>query len=208
MSAYVSKYSWRSGYSYKTSADVVGKALTEIEQRDGAVTSRAFLEYSRPEESETHDMFEWDDSIAAEKYRLAQSGRIINQLQVEVVYVGDRIPREIDIEVTRTEAPRKVSAFVNVTPRSTRGSAVFNNIQDAMSDENKSKQVLMNALADLKAFEEKYGELKEALAGDDLDRMKELTLEVHAMVHPAEVSGASEKTVADYVLDYMLAGEP
>lgn len=161
MSAYVSKYSWRSGYSYKTSADVVGKALTEIEQRDGAVTSRAFLEYSRPEESETHDMFEWDDSIAAEKYRLAQSGRIINQLQVEVVYVGDRTPRKIDVEVTRTEAPRKVSAFVNVTPRSTRGSAVFNNIQDAMSDENKSKQVLMNALADLKAFEEKYSTYKE-----------------------------------------------
>lgn len=161
MSAYVSKYSWRSGYSYKTSADVVGKALTEIEQRDGAVTSRAFLEYSRPEESETHDMFEWDDSIAAEKYRLAQSGRIINQLQVEVVYVGDRTPRKIDVEVTRTEAPRKVSAFVNVTPRSTRGSAVFNNIQDAMSDENKSKQVLMNALADLKAFEGKYSTYKE-----------------------------------------------
>jgi hypothetical protein len=106
-------------------------------------------------------MFEWDDSIAAEKYRLAQSGRIINQLQVEVVYVGDRTPRKIDVEVTRTEAPRKVSAFVNVTPRSTRGSAVFNNIQDAMSDENKSKQVLMNALADLKAFEEKYSTYKE-----------------------------------------------
>jgi hypothetical protein len=30
-----------------------------------------------------------------------------------------------------------------------------------MSDENKSKQVLMNALADLKAFEEKYSTYKE-----------------------------------------------
>ena len=36
--------------------------------------------------------------------------------------------------------------------------------------------------------------------------MKKLALEVHAMVHPAEVSGAPEKTLADYVLDYMLAG--
>lgn len=57
-----------------------------------------------------------------------------------------------------------------------------------------------------KAFEVKYEELKAALAGDDLERMKKLTLEVHAMVHPAEVSSASEKTIADYVLDYMLAG--
>ncbi len=53
---------------------------------------------------------------------------------------------------------------------------------------------------------EKYEELKLALEGSDLDRIKELTLEVHAMVHPAEISGRVEKTIADYVLDYMMAG--
>ena len=52
----------------------------------------------------------------------------------------------------------------------------------------------------------KYEELKQALQGTDLERIKELTLEVHAMVHPAEISGRSEKTIADYVLDYMLSG--
>ena len=51
----------------------------------------------------------------------------------------------------------------------------------------------------------KYEELKQALEGTDLKRIRELTLEVHAMVHPAEVSGRSEKTIADYVLDYMLS---
>lgn len=53
---------------------------------------------------------------------------------------------------------------------------------------------------------EKYNELKEALNGTDLERIRALSLEVHAMVHPAEVSGRSEKTIADYVLDYMLEG--
>ena len=53
---------------------------------------------------------------------------------------------------------------------------------------------------------EKYDELKEALQGTDIERIRELTLEVHAMVHPAEISGRSEKTIADYVLDYMLLG--
>lgn len=42
--------------------------------------------------------------------------------------------------------------------------------------------------------------------GTDLDRIRELTLEVHAMVHPAEISGRKEKTIADYVLDYMMDG--
>lgn len=53
---------------------------------------------------------------------------------------------------------------------------------------------------------EKYEELKVALEGTDIDRIRELTLEVHAMVHPAEVSGRSEKTIADYVFDYMRKG--
>ncbi|MBQ9140683.1 MAG: hypothetical protein IJX63_02685, partial [Lachnospiraceae bacterium] len=55
-------------------------------------------------------------------------------------------------------------------------------------------------------IQEKYNELKTALQGTDIDKIKELTLEVHAMVHPAEVSGRTEKTIADYVLDYMLKG--
>ena len=53
---------------------------------------------------------------------------------------------------------------------------------------------------------EKYNELMNALEGTDIDRIRELTLEVHAMVHPAEISGRAEKTIADYVLDYMLKG--
>lgn len=55
-------------------------------------------------------------------------------------------------------------------------------------------------------FDQKYAQLVEALAGEDLEKMKALSLEVHALVHPAEVSGGKEKTVADYVLDYMLSG--
>jgi hypothetical protein len=52
----------------------------------------------------------------------------------------------------------------------------------------------------------KYNELKLALQGTDIGKIRELTLEVHAMVHPAEISGRTEKTIADYVLDYMLRG--
>ncbi|MEF2587293.1 MAG: hypothetical protein U0M55_05345 [Butyrivibrio sp.] len=55
-------------------------------------------------------------------------------------------------------------------------------------------------------FENKHKELERALKGDDVNYIKELTLEVHAMVHPAETSGKNDKTIADYVLDYMMEG--
>ena len=62
------------------------------------------------------------------------------------------------------------------------------------------------------AYEEKYKELQAALQGEDIDNIRKLTLEVHAMVHPAEVSGDPEKTLAfgkkinaEALRDYMLA---
>ncbi len=51
-----------------------------------------------------------------------------------------------------------------------------------------------------------FEELKAALEGDDLSKIKDLTLELHALVHPASVSGRAEKTVADIVLDHVLNG--
>lgn len=52
----------------------------------------------------------------------------------------------------------------------------------------------------------KFEELKKALEGDDVREIRELALELHAMVHPAEISGRTEKTVADFVLDYVMQG--
>ena len=58
----------------------------------------------------------------------------------------------------------------------------------------------------ISSFEEQYKELERALQGDDIEYIRKLALDVHAMVHPAEVSGKKEKTIADYVLDYMMEG--
>ena len=64
----------------------------------------------------------------------------------------------------------------------------------------------MDKEAMFSAINAKYDELKAALEGDDLIKIRELTLELHAMVHPAEISGREEKTIADFVLDYMMQG--
>ena len=56
------------------------------------------------------------------------------------------------------------------------------------------------------AFQERYEILRQVLQGDDLAQIKALALDVHAMVHPAEVSGRRESTIADQVLDAMLSG--
>ena len=164
MAAYTSKYSWKPGYSYKVSAQTVGEALETIESQEGAVSSRAFLDYSRPEEAETHGLFEWDDSIAAEKYRMHQAGCIINQLSVQIVY-EDSKPEEVHAEIRqeeyRPDVATPITAYVNVSPKTVKGAAEFRNITAAMENEDTRRQVLMNALQELRAFEKKYQMYKE-----------------------------------------------
>ena len=64
----------------------------------------------------------------------------------------------------------------------------------------------MDKEAVVSTINSKYEELKSALEGDDLIKIRELTLDLHALVHPAEISGRTEKTIADFVLDYMMKG--
>lgn len=155
VSAFESKYSWKKGYQFKVSADTVGEVLNRIEKEEGKVTKESFLDYSRNENSETHEMFEWNDSVAAEKYRLRQAGKIISQLEVTIVH-EDIHPREIEAEIEVNDEPIKISAFVNIAPKAPTAGATYYNVKRAMSDTDTRKQVLRNALFELQAFERKY----------------------------------------------------
>ncbi len=55
-------------------------------------------------------------------------------------------------------------------------------------------------------FDVKYKQLQKALGDSNIEEIKKLALEVHALVHPAVISGKTGKTIADYVLEYMLDG--
>lgn len=46
-----------------------------------------------------------------------------------------------------------------------------------------------------------YEELKTALKSADIDRIRELSLDVHAIVHPAEVSGRTIKPLLTMLLN-------
>ena len=53
---------------------------------------------------------------------------------------------------------------------------------------------------------DRYEKLVSAMQGNDLKQIKTLALELHAMVHPAEVSGLETLTIADRVWRFMCDG--
>lgn len=141
----VYEYSW-SNYNFPVEARIVGAKCEEIERRDGSISSSSLVEEARDESSEIHALFEWDDKIAGEQWRLQQAKIVLSCLKVTVKDSDD-------------EMPRKIRAFVNTNPERSKG--VYMNIEDAMSNYDTRNGVILRAKKELMAFLDKYSSIKE-----------------------------------------------
>lgn len=80
------KVSWKLNY-FKADAE---KCYAEMQELD-EITPENVLLAAEDEESELHKCFEWDDSIAAGKYRLSQARQIIQFLVVKTETVSEPV---------------------------------------------------------------------------------------------------------------------
>ena len=80
------KASWRpgcSGFFKGASADLCAQEIMSIGPTEG-VTPSQVLEKARDEGTELHKIFDWDNDVAAEKWRLNQAKKILNHIVIEV----------------------------------------------------------------------------------------------------------------------------
>jgi len=75
-------YSWKPGSYIRTDANVAGAMCAEL-SANGGLTAKRLLDANRPEDAPLHSEFEWDDGIAAEKFRETQARHIINCLCIK-----------------------------------------------------------------------------------------------------------------------------
>lgn len=131
-------YQWKTPYLMPVDAQTAGAELSRICQKNGTLEPSDVVEESRPETAPLHPCFEWNDIIAAEKYREYQAGGII---------------RNIVVVEEKPDKPDRIRAFVHVQ-------STYQPIQVVLSDEEKRMEMLQNALRELRAFTEKYKSLK------------------------------------------------
>lgn len=75
------EYRFKPGARIKASAQTVGEVCAALEKDDN-LTPIALVDASRAEDAPLHDLFEWDDAIAGEKYRVHQASYIIRSVEV------------------------------------------------------------------------------------------------------------------------------
>ena len=134
------EYKWNNT-GFSANANKVGKEL-EIIEATKDLTNTNILQYAKMHKSsELNKCFEWDDTIAGEKYRMQQANYIL---------------ASISIVVTEKEEP--VRAFVNVK---TDEKKVFKSIVKVLENDEEYQQLLKKAERDFISYKDKYNKLVE-----------------------------------------------
>ena len=126
---------WRIQGYYKADAQKVAEEIGF-----GKFTPMEVLEKAKDETTELHKCFEWNDSIAAEKYRLEQAKNIIRML----VYEKETKEQAVVRYYAKTETKH-----------------VYQPTKQFLVQEDEYQGLLRRALAELESFKNKYHTLTE-----------------------------------------------
>lgn len=143
-------YEWASK-NHKVSAQLVGETVERLADLNGGVCPpSALVDEAKPEEHPLHNLFEWDDSAAAESYRRQQARQVINSIRV--------VPA---IEDGSAPAP-SFPAFVSVSKIDEDGvSRGYKPLSIVVEKPEEYAQVLAEANAAFAALRRRYAALKE-----------------------------------------------
>lgn len=126
------------------SNDVLRDQLLEIQAAAGYLTPEAVVEAARSEDSPLHGRFEWNDSVAAERYRKDQARDLIRSVKVE--FVDGR------------GEPQAVRAFHSVRSAQA-GRPVYQTVEKIAEDDIAAQQLLRQMDLDWRSFKRRYGNL-------------------------------------------------
>ncbi|MCI8378663.1 MAG: hypothetical protein HFH72_09115 [Lachnospiraceae bacterium] len=129
------KAEWRVKGIYKADAQKVADEIG-----NDKITPQEMIEKARNEKSELHKCFEWNDTIAAEKYRLQQARNVLAMLVFK----------------PKTEEEQQVRIFSLTTEKS-----VYQPTKQFLVQSDEYQDLLKRALAELETFKRKYSTLNE-----------------------------------------------
>lgn len=123
------------------------KCYEEIHEIGDEVKPEQVLNKARDETSELHKCFDWDDTIAAEKYRLHQARLVINHLIVVTHETEDEEKEPVQFRVMLKNDSSKDSGYKQTLVM--------------VRDEDEYKKMLDQAYRELRSFKQKYSCLSE-----------------------------------------------
>jgi hypothetical protein len=143
-------YGWKSGTRFKRNvAQAVGDRLDDLRLRNGGLRPEDVVADAKPDDSPLHPLFEWDDTTAANGYRLVQAREVIRSIVV--------------VSSEDSAHPDSMRAFVRVSSvgEDDERGAAYTHIDEAMANTRMREEVLSRAKGELAAWSKRYRQLQE-----------------------------------------------
>lgn len=132
-------YRWKLPGVIPVDAQTAGEELQRIYEDRGELSPAHIVDESRSGDAPLHPCFEWDNEVAAEKYRQTQAAQIVRSI--------------VTVEETRS-GPQEVRAFVHVQQK-------YHPISVVVNSADQMEELLKTALDELQAFRQKYNALSQ-----------------------------------------------
>ena len=130
-------YSWKTGSRISIDAERAFLEMSSLQD----ITPSNVLELAKNEDTELHGAFEWDDSVAAEKYRLGQARHLIQCIVVR----------------QDTDAKEDVQRVFQISSEK----STYQPIRYFLEHKDEHTRLLERAKSELYAFQRRYGKLAE-----------------------------------------------
>lgn len=127
----------------KRDHDAVRAELERL-KADGVIKPADVVDFARNEETALHACFTWDDSEAAQQYRLLEARNILR------VYV-----------TTEEAGVTDCRAFVSLTTDRSKEGGGYRSLADVMSDDTLREQMLADAFSQFNAMKQRYKSLQQ-----------------------------------------------
>lgn len=127
-------YQWKIPGLYGVDAQIAGEEIERIHRKHGQLSPADIVDESRQKNAPLHDVFEWRDQEAAEKYRQVQAKDLLRAIVVIDSKAGLQEP---------------VRAFVRVRQG-------YQPMEVVIKHPDQMEELKAAAFRDLKAFQQKY----------------------------------------------------
>lgn len=118
----------------------------EIREERGKLTPRVIVDVARDPDHPLHNRFEWDNSVAAEKYRLHQAGELVRSVEIKYQGSGGDL--------------RKVRGFSSITRENT-PEMTYEPTEEVLENPITAKILLNQLRRDWMSFKQRYEHMRE-----------------------------------------------
>lgn len=136
---------WKIKGLYKADAETIYNEIMSIGE---TVKPSDVVELARDENTALHNLFTWDDSVAAERYREHEAGCILRNIVI--------------VNKDKTEDDKDKVVVVRAIMSTNERTKEYTTVQRIVTNKDSYTRLLAAALAELTAFKKKY----ETLSGD------------------------------------------